>query len=165
MLSAPNRDEENVAVEAGYLPPGPAATLAGFWPRMAALLIDLLRLAVPAFLLGFALFTWLVTLGQAGRLIGSIVALAYFGLLNSRLGDGQTIGKRLLNIRAVGRDGKTLSPARSVLRQWYWNYRETHDAAAWRAKLQQATQQRRRSGCVWATGADRSACRRKETAP
>jgi uncharacterized RDD family membrane protein YckC len=55
-------------------------------------------------------------LGQAGRLIGFVVALLYFGLLNSRFGGGQTFGKRLLGIRVIDRAGDALSPMRSVLR-------------------------------------------------
>lgn len=92
------------------------ATIAGFWKRVAALAIDILLLVVPAFLLGLAAFSWLVTLGQAGRLIGFVAALLYFGLLNSRLGHGQTLGKRLMGIRVVGRNGQGLSPLRSILR-------------------------------------------------
>jgi uncharacterized RDD family membrane protein YckC len=57
-----------------------------------------------------------VSFGQAGRFIGFVVALLYFGLLNSRFGGGQTLGKRLFDIRVVDRDGQTLSPVRSILR-------------------------------------------------
>lgn len=106
-----------MAVQASPLPHSAGvATIAGFWRRIDALFIDLLLVAVPAFLLGLLLFDWLVTIGQAGRLIGFIAALLYFGLLNSRLRGGQTIGKRLMGIRVVDRTGKTLSPARSILR-------------------------------------------------
>lgn len=95
----------------------PARTvIAGFWRRLAALLIDCLILGVPAQLLGLAFFRWFASFGQAGRLIGFVVALLYFGLLNSRLGGGQTVGKRLFGIRVVDRDGETLSPMRSILR-------------------------------------------------
>lgn len=107
------------AVAAGeqpLVPPPETRPIAGFWRRLAALAIDMTVLAVPTLLLGLAMFRWAASLGQAGRLIGFIVALLYFGLLNSRLGAGQTLGKRLLDIRVTDRAGQALSPPRSILR-------------------------------------------------
>jgi uncharacterized RDD family membrane protein YckC len=90
--------------------------IAGFWRRLAAFLIDAVILGVPATVFGFVVFRWAVTLGYAGRLIGFVAALLYFGLLNSRLGGGQTLGKRLLGIRVTDQGGSALSLIRSVLR-------------------------------------------------
>ena len=90
--------------------------ITGFWRRLAAFLIDGIILGVPTLLVGLAFFQWAAGLGQAGRLVGFAVALIYFGLLNSRLGGGQTLGKRLLGIRVTDRAGEALSPARSALR-------------------------------------------------
>lgn len=99
------------------LPPATDRTpIAGFWRRLAAFLIDGAILSVPALLLGLALFRSAAALGQAGRLIGFAVALLYFGLLDSRLGGGQTLGKRLLRIRVEDRAGNALSPTCAVLR-------------------------------------------------
>lgn len=67
-------------------------------------------------LLGLALFREAARLGQAGRLVGFVIALVYFGLLNSRIGGGQTLGKRLVGIRVIDRAGNALSPTRSVVR-------------------------------------------------
>ena len=85
------------------LPPQAAETaqISGFWRRGAALMIDWLILGLPMLLLGLLMFRWLAGLGQTGRLIGFVVALLYFGLSNSRLSGGQTIGKRLQGIRVV----------------------------------------------------------------
>src|SRR5262249_12594392 len=58
-------------------PPPPAiatSPIAGFWRRITALAVDLLILGVPTLLLGLALFRWAVGLGQAGRLVGFVVA-------------------------------------------------------------------------------------------
>jgi uncharacterized RDD family membrane protein YckC len=99
--------------------PSPAAErtpIAGFWRRLAALLVDYLILAVPTAMLGFAAEGWVSSLGQSGRLIGFTVALLYFGLLNSVLGGGRTIGKRWFGIRVIDRSGKALSPIRSIAR-------------------------------------------------
>jgi uncharacterized RDD family membrane protein YckC len=90
--------------------------IAGFWRRVAAFLIDFVVLGAPGMLFGLAVYRWAVTWGDAGRLIGFVAALLYFGLLNSRIGGGQTLGKRLLGTRVIDRGGNTLSPMRSVLR-------------------------------------------------
>jgi len=90
--------------------------IAGFWYRVVSFLIDSVILAAPAYLLGFMFFQFAENLGQGGRVFGFIVALLYFGLLDSRIGNGQTIGKRLLQIRVVDHQGQTLSLSRSVLR-------------------------------------------------
>jgi uncharacterized RDD family membrane protein YckC len=90
--------------------------IAGLWRRLAAFVIDCLILGVPAMLAGLALLRWVASLGQAGRLIGFVVALLYFGLLDSRLGGGRTLGKRLLGIRVTDCGGNALSPIRSALR-------------------------------------------------
>jgi len=90
--------------------------IAGFWRRLAAFFFDCLILGVPALQFGLALFRWVESLGKSGRLIGFVVALLYFGLLNSHIGGGQTLGKRLLRIRVIHKDGETLSTMRSVVR-------------------------------------------------
>jgi uncharacterized RDD family membrane protein YckC len=90
--------------------------IAGFWRRLAALMVDGLILGVPTMVIGLTFFRWAASLGQAGRLIGFVVALLYFGLLNSRVGGGQTVGKRLLGIRVTDRAGEALSPMRSAAR-------------------------------------------------
>src|ERR1700728_3900 len=89
-------EEKNMAVkpaEEQSPAANPRSSIAGFWRRLAAFLVDCLILAVPALLIGLMLFRWTAGLGQAGRLLGFPVTLLYFGLLDSRLGGGQTIGK------------------------------------------------------------------------
>jgi uncharacterized RDD family membrane protein YckC len=100
-----------------HAPPNAASTaIAGFWRRLAALLVDGIILGLPMLLFGLALYRWTVSLGESGRLVGFVVALLYFGLLNSAIGGGQTFGKRLLGIRVTDRAGNALSPARSLVR-------------------------------------------------
>ena len=78
-------------------------------------------------LLGWAAFDAFAALGSWGRLVGFAVAWPYFGVMNSRLGGGQTLGKRLLGLRTVSLDGALLSPARGFLRSavvslpWFLN--------------------------------------------
>jgi len=98
-------------------PPTPAgATIAGFWQRLLAFAIDGMVLGILGALLGATMFDTLAGLGAWGRLVGFVIALAYFGTLNSSLGGGQTIGKRLLRIRVVDLAGRTISPLRASLR-------------------------------------------------
>jgi uncharacterized RDD family membrane protein YckC len=93
-----------------------ALPVSGFWRRLGAFAIDCLMLGVVGLVAGAFLFDALAQLGVYARAIGFLVALAYFGVLNSRLGGGQTPGKVALSIRATGLDGQLLSVPRSLLR-------------------------------------------------
>lgn len=90
--------------------------IANFWRRIGALFIDTLILGLVGFLLGLVLESAFVQIGGWGRLIGFVIALVYFGVMNSKLFDGQTIGKRLLNLRVVDSENQTISLVRSILR-------------------------------------------------
>ena len=90
--------------------------IAGFWARIGALLIDCLLLGVLGFTLGLFLEDTFVQMGAWGRLIGFCISLVYFGVMNSGLGGGQTLGKRLLNLRVVALNGEALSFGRSMVR-------------------------------------------------
>jgi uncharacterized RDD family membrane protein YckC len=92
------------------------AEISGFWRRVLALLIDGLVLGLPAFLLGLVLFDQFARLGGWGRAVGFFVALFYFGFLNSAVAGGQTVGKRLANIRVVDSNGSLIPLGRSLAR-------------------------------------------------
>lgn len=94
---------------------GPAV-FAGFWRRLGAFLLDFLLLGLLGALIGALFFDQLLILGHWGRVLGFCIALAYFAPMNSVLGGGQTLGKRLLRLRVIGADGKLLSLPRSTLR-------------------------------------------------
>lgn len=91
-------------------------TISGFWKRLLAFILDSLLLGLAGFVLGLFLFDFFAKLGGWGRLFGFCVTLLYFGLLNSSIGRGQTIGKRIMKIEVVDKDGNHISPARSFLR-------------------------------------------------
>lgn len=93
-------------------PPSPP----GVWRRPLALALDYLVLFCVGFPIGLAFFDPLCRLGAWGRLIGLLIALLYFGILNSRFGGGQTLGKRALRIRVVDSSGLPLSVGRSMRR-------------------------------------------------
>lgn len=90
--------------------------ICGFWRRLAALVVDGLLLGTVGFLLGLLFSEQFIALGPWGRWLGFIIELAYFGLLNSRLGNGQTLGKRLLKIRVVDGESQLLSLPRAMVR-------------------------------------------------
>lgn len=90
--------------------------IANFWRRIGALFIDTLILGLVGFILGLALESTFVQLGGWGRFIGFVIALIYFGVMNSKLFEGQTIGKKLLTLRVVDSKNQTISLGRSALR-------------------------------------------------
>lgn len=94
----------------------PDRQIARFWPRLGALAIDCVLLGIVGMLLGAVLFDPLARMGMYARLIGFAIALGYFGICNSRIGGGQTLGKRWLQVRVVDADGRLLSLPRSLLR-------------------------------------------------
>lgn len=95
---------------------GPDRKIAGFWRRLGAFVIDLVLLGIAGMIFGALLFDTLARMGAYARLIGFAIALAYFGICNSRIGDGQTLGKRWLGVRGVDAHDQLLSLPRSLLR-------------------------------------------------
>lgn len=90
--------------------------IAGFWRRIVALAIDATALGLAGMVLGAFFFDPFARMGDGARLIGFAIALTYFGIGNSRITGGQTLGKRWLRLRAVGADGRSLSLPRSLVR-------------------------------------------------
>lgn len=96
--------------------PVAAPCAAGFWRRSLAFVVDGLVLGVVGAGAGWLAFDVFASWGGYGRAVGFVVALAYFGVMNSALFGGQTLGKRLLEVRVVGKDGTLLSLPQSLLR-------------------------------------------------
>jgi uncharacterized RDD family membrane protein YckC len=90
--------------------------IAGFWRRVLGAAIDSIILGLFGGILGLFFFDPLMHLGLWGRAIGFVIALAYFGSMNSCLFGGQTIGKRAARTRVVDSGGETLGLARAALR-------------------------------------------------
>lgn len=104
-------DTDTVSPGTGSYPP-----VAGLWPRLAAWLVDALLVFVAGQLIGQLFSKPLYQIGPYGRLIGLAVILLYFGILNSSIGGGQTVGKRLLKTAVRGTDNRPISIWRSLLR-------------------------------------------------
>lgn len=90
--------------------------ISGFWRRLGALLIDALVLGAVGFALGFVLENTFVEMGAWGRLVGFLIALVYFGVMNSSVIGGQTLGKMILKIRVVDSSNAPVGLGKSILR-------------------------------------------------
>lgn len=77
--------------------------VAGFWRRLGAWTIDVILIMIIGQALGWSLSSVWFQVGPYGRFVGLSVLLFYFGVLNSKVGGGQTLGKRLLKVAV--RDG------------------------------------------------------------
>lgn len=93
-----------------------ALNIAGFWRRAGAFVVDTLLLSILGWILGALFYATFAKMGSYGRAIGFFVEMAYFVPLDSRLGRGQTWGKRLLGLQVVDADGQCLSMPRTLLR-------------------------------------------------
>lgn len=93
-----------------------ATQIAPFWRRTGAAMMDALILGAIGACLGLLWFDQLAALGRTGRFIGAAIALVYFATLNSQIGQGQTLGKRLAKIRVTDAKGALISLPRSAFR-------------------------------------------------
>jgi uncharacterized RDD family membrane protein YckC len=87
-----------------------------FWPRFGAYLLDILVLGITGLILGLFLGDTFVHMGGQSMLVGFFIALLYFGLGNSAIFNGQTLGKKIVNLQVVENEMETLSIQKSVLR-------------------------------------------------
>ena len=90
--------------------------ISGFWRRLIAFFVDTLILGVVGLALGLFLESFFVQMGVWGRLVGFSIALIYFGVMNSTIAGGQTIGKRALKVRVVDSRNAPIGLGRSVIR-------------------------------------------------
>lgn len=90
--------------------------LSSLYRRVGALVIDAAVLVSVGFVLGLVFESYFVELSVWARAIGFVIALLYFGILNSELNNGQTIGKRLLAIRVVNLHNESIKLDVSLLR-------------------------------------------------
>ncbi len=84
--------------------------------RIAALFVDGLVLGIVGQVIALPFAEVLFGLGPYGRAIGFPIMWLYFGVLGSRIANGQTLGKRLLGIAVRGEDGLPIGPGRSLAR-------------------------------------------------
>jgi uncharacterized RDD family membrane protein YckC len=90
--------------------------IAKFWTRVWALLIDSLILGVIGYLLGLTIQDFLVSIGNYGLLFGLVITVVYQTICNSKIGNGQTLGKRAMDLQVVDINGDTIDIRKSFLR-------------------------------------------------
>ena len=87
-----------------------------FWNRVGAYLIDILILGLTGFILGLFFKDIFVQLGTQALLVGFIISLVYFGIGNSKICNGQTLGKKAMKIKVVDKNLELISLQKSILR-------------------------------------------------
>lgn len=90
--------------------------LSKFWTRIWALLIDSIILGIFGFILGLIFKNFFISLGGNAKIIGWLISLAYFTILNSKINNGQTFGKKIMNIQVSDIYGNAISLKTSFLR-------------------------------------------------
>lgn len=98
------------------VPAKPKRSIAGFWRRFIAFVIDEFIVSIPCWVIGLMFFDVFATREWFGFMIGAFVTWPYFALMGSSVGGGQTIGMRLLDMRVVNRECQPISPTRSLIR-------------------------------------------------
>jgi uncharacterized RDD family membrane protein YckC len=94
--------------------------ISGFWRRFFAFFIDGIVLGLVGQVIAFSMSPILFEIGPYGHIGGNVIALLYFGLMNSRLGRGQTLGKRAMHAAVRDAEGKPIGIGRSMLRTSIW---------------------------------------------
>jgi uncharacterized RDD family membrane protein YckC len=107
-------------VAAPYQPELALPPVSGFWRRLGAFVLDGLVLGVIGQMLGWALSPLWFQFGPYGRFVGVFLALPYFAIMDSSVGGGRTLGKRLAGVVLAGEDGEPIGFWRSLLRTSIW---------------------------------------------
>jgi uncharacterized RDD family membrane protein YckC len=94
----------------------PPANVAPLRARAVAAFVDFALLGLVGALLGLVFHSQFSALGPLGRLVGLPIALGYLGIMNSRIGNGATLGKRWLQLRVATMDGTPIELPRSLAR-------------------------------------------------
>lgn len=109
-------EENEISEQSLQSPEKKDRVICGFWRRICAFFIDGALLGIVGIAIGVIAYDFFAELGGGGIILGFIIAFLYYGILNSSIGNGQTIGKRLLKLQVVGKGMETISPAKSFLR-------------------------------------------------
>src|ERR1700690_2150435 len=92
--------------------------LSGFWRRLFAFAIDVLLVGLAVLIPGLIGLSFFSKHENLSLLFGFSIAFAYFSVLNSEIGGGQTLAKRWLHIRVSDEFGRPISYPRSALRSF-----------------------------------------------
>jgi len=89
--------------------------------RLFSFIIDALLIGLVGYTSGFIFEKYYTLLGSYGNLIGFTITLIYFSLFDSKLFNGQTIGKKILKIKVVNQHNKAITVKRSVFRSLFYS--------------------------------------------
>jgi uncharacterized RDD family membrane protein YckC len=98
------------------VPARPARRVGALWRRVLAFFIDTIIIGFPVEVVAWIFFDKFSQLGAWGRLVGFCLALPYFAILDSSIGNGQTLGKRWMHVRVVDGDGNPIPFGKALLR-------------------------------------------------
>ncbi len=90
--------------------------VAGFWIRLVSDCIDSILLGLLGLCLAIPFRAFFYRFGEGGVWIGIVITFLYTGLLQSGIGEGQSIAKRILRLQVLKMDGGYLSLPSSFLR-------------------------------------------------
>ncbi|HEY4318871.1 MAG TPA: RDD family protein [Herbaspirillum sp.] len=93
-----------------------APAISPLWKRAVAYFLDWILLAVAGMCLGFLLFDALAGIGVWGGAIGFAIAMLYFGICDSNMRNGQSLGKVAMRIRVASRNGAPLPLPKAFVR-------------------------------------------------
>jgi uncharacterized RDD family membrane protein YckC len=96
--------------------PQPPRRIGALGRRFFAYLIDCLILGVLGHLVAWPFAQSLAAMGPFARIIGLLIALLYFAFPESSIGNGASLGKRLLRLQVVHADGSLLTLQESLAR-------------------------------------------------
>jgi uncharacterized RDD family membrane protein YckC len=112
-VTAPPPSGDSLSID-GTLQPD--RVIGSLWPRFVACVADGIVVGIAATLVALPFFEILSRLGPWGRLVGFCMALPYFAILNSSIGNSQTVGKRWMHLQVVDARGNTIAFGKSLVR-------------------------------------------------
>ena len=91
--------------------------------RFVAFILDMMLIGMIGYLSTFLFESFYMKLGNSGKLIGAVIVLIYFGIFDSKIGNGQSIGKKILKIQVVNKNSECISVSKSILRSlWLFTF-------------------------------------------
>lgn len=116
LLSSDHEDGKESLQPSIEAEPTQKPIVVGFWFRFLSDFLDVVFLGLVGFAAAWPLKDVLYEMGDQGWWIGLLVTFAYAGFLQSAIGNGQTLAKKLLKIQVLKRDGTFMSLPESFLR-------------------------------------------------
>jgi uncharacterized RDD family membrane protein YckC len=112
ILAPPHSGDPSSVV--GALPPDRA--IGSLWRRIVAFVVDGIIVGIAGGVVAIPFFETFSHLGAWGRVLGFCMALPYFAILDSAIGNGQTLGKRWMHLQVVDALGNTIPFGKSLVR-------------------------------------------------